>query len=183
VASDQTLFDAAGINRKTAEAYERLLANLFVVEPLPAWHSNRLKRLVRTPKRHVVDPGLVAAVLRLDVNDILTDADVLGRLIDTFVVAQLRAELQLGGSGRMYHLRDRNGEHEIDLVVELGHNRVVAFEVKAHSAPDGRATTHLRWLRDQLGDGFLAGVVLHTGPFIYELDDRIVAAPICTIWG
>jgi hypothetical protein len=89
----------------------------------------------------VVDPGLVAGALCFDVNDIMTDADVLGRLIDTFVVAQIRAELQLGGRGRLYHLRDRNGEHEIDLVVELGHNRIVAIEVKAHSglmpAPPG----------------------------------------------
>jgi predicted AAA+ superfamily ATPase len=182
VVPDQAVFDAAGINRKTAEAYERLLVNLFVVERIPAWHSNRFKRLVRTPKRYVVDPGLVAGTLGLDVNDIITDADVLGRVIDTFVIAQLRAELRLGGRGRLYHLRDRNGEHEIDIVVELGHNRVVAIEVKAHSAPDGRAAKHLRWLRDKLGDGFLAGVVLHTGPFTYQLDDRIVAAPICTIW-
>jgi predicted AAA+ superfamily ATPase len=183
VVPDQTIFDAAGINRKTAEAYERLLVNLFIVERIPAWHSNRFKRLVRTPKRYVVDPGLVTGTLGLDVNDIMTDADVLGRLIDTFVVAQIRAELRLGGRGWLYHLRDRNGDHEIDLVVELGHNRIVAIEVKAHSAPDARAAKHLRWLRDQLGDGFLAGVVLHTGPFTYELDDRIIAAPICTIWG
>lgn len=183
VVSAQTLLDAAGVNRKTADAYERLLANLFIVDRVPAWPDNRQKRLVRTPKRYVVDPGLVTGALGLDVNDVMTDADVLGRLIDTFVVAQLRAELQLGGRGRLYHLRDRDGDHEIDLVVELGHQRVVGIEVKAHSAPDARAARHLRWLRDHLGDGFLAGVVLHTGAFAYELDDRIIAAPICAIWG
>lgn len=183
VVPNQTVFETAGINRKTAEAYENLLVNLFIVERIPAWHSNRFKRLTRMPKRYVVDSGLVAGTLGLDVNGIMTDADVLGRLIDTFVVAQLRAELRLGGRGRLYHLRDRNGEHEIDLIVELGHNRIVAIEVKAHSAPDDRAAKHLRWLRDELGDSFIAGVVLHTGPFTYQLDDRIVAAPICTIWG
>lgn len=183
VVPDQTIFETAGINRKTAEAYESLLVNLFIVERIPAWHSNRFKRLVRMPKRYVVDPGLVAGTLGLEVNDIMTDADALGRLIDTFVVAQLRAELRLGGRGRLYHLRDRNGEHEIDLIVELGHNRIIAIEVKAHSAPDSRAAKHLRWLRDELGDGFIAGIVLHTGPFTYQLDDRIIAAPICTIWG
>lgn len=40
----------------------------------------------------------------------------------------------------------------------------------------------LLWLRDQLGDAFAGGVVLHTGRHIYQLEDRIVAAPICTIW-
>jgi hypothetical protein len=42
---------------------------------------------------------------------------------------------------------------------------------------------HLRWLREELGERFLAGVVLHTGPRIYELDEKIVAAPIAVLWG
>lgn len=51
VAEDKSLYDAAGINRKTALAYERLLTNLLIVEATPAWTSNRLKRLVLSPKR------------------------------------------------------------------------------------------------------------------------------------
>ncbi len=42
--------------------------------------------------------------------------------------------------------------------------------------------TSTRWLRDELADRFVAGVVLHTGPRLFHLDDRIVAAPICTLW-
>ena len=38
------------------------------------------------------------------------------------------------------------------------------------------------WLRDQVGDRFLHGLVLHTGPGLFELDDRISAAPISTLW-
>lgn len=39
--SDATLLQAAGINRKTAVAYERLLGNLFVVDELPAWTDRK----------------------------------------------------------------------------------------------------------------------------------------------
>ena len=42
---------------------------------------------------------------------------------------------------------------------------------------------HLRWLRQELGERFLAGVVLHTGPRVYELDEKIIAAPIAVLWG
>lgn len=184
IVAETTLAEAAGISRKTADAYERLLSNLYVVDPVPAWSTNRLKRLARSPKRYVIDPSLVAAALDLDTEGYLRDADLLGRLIDTLVVAQLRAELQSGAHrARLYHLRDQNGEHEVDLVVELGFNRVIAIEIKAHSAPTVQAAKHLRWLRDQLGDRFIAGLVLHTGPHIYPLDNQITAAPICTIWG
>ena len=95
---ERTLFGAAGINRRTAYAYERLLTNLLVVEALPAWTSNRLKRLVLMPKRHLVEPALVGAVLGLDANLVLRSGDLIGRLLETFVVAQLRAELGLSAA-------------------------------------------------------------------------------------
>jgi hypothetical protein len=53
------------------------------------------------------------------------------------------------------------------------------------SRPDPRRrrsqARNLVWLRDRLGDTFVGGV-LHTGRHVYRLDDKIVAAPICTIW-
>lgn len=183
IVEDKTLYDAAGINRRTALAYERLLTNLLVVEAVPSWTSNRLKRLVRSPKRYVVDPGLIGAVLRLDANATLRDGDLLGRVLDTFVTAQLRAELAVSDTRpRLYHLREEQGRHEVDLLAELAAGRVVAVEVKADAAPGRGAAKHLAWLRDQLGDRFVAGVLLHTGPRAFPLEERIVAAPISTLW-
>lgn len=184
VVEEKTLSEAAGVNRKTADAYEQLLRNLLIAETVPAWTSNRLKRLVRAPKRYIVDAGLVAGTLRLDANSILRDPDLLGRLLDTFVTAQLRAELPLSPNGpRLYHLRQEQGRHEIDLVAELAAYRIVAIEVKASAAPGADSARHLRWLRDELGDRFVQGVVLHTGARVYQLDERIIAAPICVLWG
>lgn len=183
VVDDRTLYDAAGINRKTAIAYERLLGNLLVVEATPAWTSNRLKRLVLSPKRYVLDPALASAVLRLDVAGVLRNGDLLGRLLDTFVAAQLRPELVISGSRpRLYHVRQQHGRYEVDLLAELAAGDVVAIEVKASSAPTPDAARHLIWLRDRLGEGFLGGVVLHTGPRAYRLAERIVAVPISTFW-
>lgn len=178
-----TLYGAVEIDRKTADAYEALLRDLFVIDTVPAWSTNRLKRLVRSPKRYVVDPGLVAGALQLTVDAVLRDGDLFGRLLDTFVLAQLRGELQLGfPQPRLYHLRDRNGDHEIDLIVELDAHRLVAIEVKATAAPRVDSARHLIWLRDQLGERFVAGVVLHTGPRVFPLDDRIIAAPVAALW-
>ncbi|MGH3841627.1 MAG: ATP-binding protein [Pseudonocardiaceae bacterium] len=178
-----TLLEIAEIDRKTGEAYEGLLRDLFVIDTVPAWSTNRLKRLVRSPKRYVVDPGLVAGALQLTVDAVLRDGDLFGRLLDTFVFGQLRAELQLGfPQPRLYHLRDRNGDHEVDLIAELDSHRLVAIEVKATAAPRIDSARHLIWLRDQLGERFTAGVVLHTGPRIFPLDDRIIAAPVATLW-
>lgn len=181
--SDATLLRGAGINRKTALAYERLLMNLFVIDEVPAWTSNRLRRLSRSAKRYVADPALMAAALGLDARAFLRDGDLLGRLLDTFVAAQLRAELPIGRPRpRLYHLREEHGRYEIDLLAELGGRDVLAFEVKADSSPGQDAARHLAWLGDQLGERFLGGVVFHTGPAPFELSERIVAAPICSLW-
>jgi hypothetical protein len=41
---------------------------------------------------------------------------------------------------------------------------------------------HIAWLRDELGDRFVAGAVLHTGPRVFMLEDRVAAVPIAAPW-
>lgn len=180
---DRTLSEAAGINQKTAAAYERLLINLLIVELLPSWTSNRLKRLVLSPKRYLADTALLVGALRVNAEAVLRDGDLLGRLLDTFVAAQLRVELTVAQTRpRLYHVRQEQGRHEIDLLGEFDGRQVIGIEVKASAAPGRDDAVHLAWLRDRLGSRFTGGVVLHTGPRSYPLDERIVAAPICTLW-
>jgi uncharacterized protein len=183
VVEAKTFYDAAGINQKTANAYEQLLKNLLILEAVPAWASNRLLRLTKTPKRYLVEPSIIGSVLRLGRVAVLRDGNLLGRMIDTFVAAQIRPELAVAQSRpRWYHLRDKNGRHEIDLVIEFGGGQVAGIEIKSTAAPAGNDARHLEWLRDEYGDRFVCGVVLHTGPRAFELADKIVAAPISTLW-
>jgi uncharacterized protein len=183
IVEDKTLFDAAGLNRKTALAYEQLLVNLMVADRVPAWTSNRLKRLVRSAKRYLTDAALLAGILRLDANAIVRDGNLLGRVLDTFVASELRAEQAVTECRpRLYHLRQEHGRHQIDLLAEISATRIVAVEVKASAAPGRDDARHLLWLRDELGESFVGGVVLHTGPRAYEIDERILAAPIATLW-
>jgi uncharacterized protein len=184
LAQSKTLHDAAGIDHKTASAYERLLTNLLVLNTLPAWSTNRLSRMTRTGKRYLVDASLVAAALDLDERAVLRDGDLLGRMIDTFVLAQIRPEIALTSPrSRLYHLRSRDARHEIDLIAERVGRDVVAVEIKSSAAPTRSDARHLEWLREQLGEHFLAGAVLHTGPRPFQLAERIFALPICTLWG
>jgi predicted AAA+ superfamily ATPase len=183
VVDETTILDATRVDRRTAHAYWAVLENLFIAEEVPAWWSSRLTRLVATGKKYLIDAGLAASILRLTPTSVAQDINWVGRLLDTFVAAQIRPEAALSPSRpRLHHLRTKAGRQEIDLLLEFGGGQVVAIEVKATAAPDIYGSRHLQWLRDQLGDRFTMGLVLHTGPYNFQLDDRIVAAPISTLW-
>jgi predicted AAA+ superfamily ATPase len=183
ITDHRTIYETAGVAKATGEAYDRLLRNLLIIDTLPAWWTNRIKRLVRGPKRYLVDPSLALATLRIDVPGLMKDGNLLGRIVDTFVAAQLRAQLaSCETRPRLYHLRQEKGRHEVDIIVEYGAGRVFAFEIKASSAPNRNDARHLAWLRTELGDRFIGGAVLHTGPRAFRLGDDIAAVPIATLW-
>jgi predicted AAA+ superfamily ATPase len=150
--ADKTLHDAAGIDRRTAVAYERLFVNLQVVDALPAWTSNRLKRLTLSPKRYLVDPALLVGIVGVTENAVLHDGDLLGRVLDTFVAAQLRAEADVAQHrARLYDVRQEQGRHEIDLLAKVGAERVTAGTScalrKRSPAPCQGAPDAMTWSR------------------------------------
>lgn len=181
--SDATLYRAADVNAKTAANYDQLLQNLYVLDLVPAWSNNRLSRLIKTAKRYIVDTSLAATAAGLSAEAILDNGDLVGRYFDAFATAQLRAEIALMYPRPiLHHLRTEAGRREIDLVIEIGGTRIVAFEFKAGVAPSLRDARHLHWLRDELGKDFVAGVILHSGPGIFELGNRVFAVPLCALW-
>ena len=183
--TDKTIYDAVGIDSRTARAYQSLLRNLLIVDELPARTSNRLTRLSKATKRFMADALLPASVTGTAASAAaaMRDGQLLGRLLETFVAAQLRAEIPVCEvRARLFHLRDHQGRHEIDVVAELGARQVIGIEIKATSAPRVGDVRHLLWLRDRIGSQFLAGIVLHTGPRTFQLAEDVTAAPISTLW-
>ncbi len=184
IVEHKVLYDAAAVGRTAAVSYDSLLELLFVTERLPAWHSNRLNRLSRSPKRYITEPAMIGALLGVDDRAVLRNGDLLGRLIDTFVVSQLRPEVEASSiRTNLYHLRLESGRHECDLIAERADGRILAFEIKANAAPRLSDAAHLTWLHGEIGDQFAGGVLFHTGPRPFRLADKIHALPIACLWG
>src|ERR1700737_387780 len=76
-----------GLDDKTTRKYIAVLEQLFLVRRLEPWFRNRLKRLVKTPKLHFLDSGLLAAILGTTEDRMGTDRPVFGRFLETFVFA------------------------------------------------------------------------------------------------
>lgn len=71
----------------------------------------------------------------------------------------------------MSHVRTKNTDHEIDLIVECPDRRVIAVEVKLARAVSDADVRHLNWLQSQIGDQVIERVVINTGSHAYRRSD------------
>ena len=172
------LADTASIDQSTAVAYDSLLESLFITQRLPAWSTNRLNRLIRQPKRYLLDPAFVGPLLGVDIRAVMRDGDMLGRILDTFVMAQLRADCVVSDfSPMLFHARDANGRHEVDVVAELRDGRIIGIEIKASATPVLADARHLRWLREGVGALFRARHRVPHGPAAAQAGRRHLGHP------
>jgi uncharacterized protein len=171
----------ADVTRVTADTYLQMLEDLSIVIRLPAWRTNRIGRLNRSPKIHVTDPGLAAHLLKTDVAALGRDATLVGQLFETFVVTELLPHVETAAqTTELFHYRDRDGK-EVDVVLEQ-RGRFVGVEVKSATSVDRSSAAGLIWLRDKLGTDFHFGAVLYSGNLPVEIEDRVWALPISILW-
>ena len=170
------------IKPQTVRGYLDLLDRIYLVQEVPSWTVGLSARVGRKPKLHVTDTGLAAAVLGLDASR-LSRMPVGGSLLESFVVAELMKQAtMIDEQLTLSHFRERTGI-EVDLVIELLDGSVVAIEVKSAATVNRADGRGLRFLRDRLGDRFIAGVVFYTGPLTGRMDDKIWFTPIPALWG
>ena len=171
----------AAVDVRTADAHVSLLEDLSVVVRIPAWHTQRVKRLTRSPKVHAIDPGLAAHLLGTDARALSLSERLVGQLFETLVVTEILPHLQASSAQTaLFHARSTDGK-EVDLVLER-HGRIVGLEVKSSESVSRRDARGLIWLRDITGDDFQMGAVLYAGQWPFQLDDRIWALPISSLW-
>lgn len=177
--------------RSTTEAYRDILSQLWLLDPVPAWGppGNAFARLQQAPKHQLVDPALAVRLLGLSA-DALLDGEgrplgpqqgtMLGHLFESLATLCVRVAAQ-AAEARVGHLRTRNGDHEIDLVVVRRDGRIIAVEVKLSGTIDDRDVRHLHWIRERLGAQVLDAIVLTTGPDAFRRPDGIGVIPLAML--
>ncbi len=171
---------ALGLPQSTLKRYMALLEATFLVQSLPPWSANLGKRLVKAPKLMLCDTGLMAWLLGVDSAEAIPD-HILGALLENYAAMELTKHLGWSQTRAiLYHFRERTGK-EVDLLLENSAGRVVGIEVKSAGSVTRQDFKHLRFLRDQLGDRFLRGVVLYTGSETISFDAQLIAMPVSAI--
>lgn len=177
------LAQALGTSDDSMRRYLPLVETIFLTYRLPAFAASTAARTRRRAKLHMTDTGLAAALLGVTPDRLLDPAaTVVGQLLETFVVMELVKQLTWSEEQvRLSHYRDAV-KREIDVVAETADGRVAGVEVKAAVDVDPRDFRHLAYLRDQLGDRFINGVVLHCGREPARWGDRLVSLPVQALW-
>lgn len=170
------------LTRQTIHEYVTVLEHVFLLERLPAWHTNRLTRLVKRSKLHMGDTGVACALLGIDAAGLDKGRQLLGSMLETFVLQELRrqASWQQAPVG-FFHFRDRD-DFEVDIVLEHGYSAVAGVEVKAAATASEADFRGLRKLRDAAGKRFVAGVVLYDGSATVDYRDGLFAVPLRRLW-
>jgi uncharacterized protein len=104
------------------------------------------------------------------------DATLFGALFESQVAHDVRTYAE-AAEARVSHFGTRDGDREVDLIVERADRRVVAIEAKLARAVTDEHVRHLLWLRDRLGDDLLDAVVVTTGPDACRRRDGIAVVP------
>ncbi|MGQ0657876.1 MAG: ATP-binding protein [Chromatiales bacterium] len=170
------------LTRQTIHDYVAALERVFLLERLPAWHTNRLSRMVKRPKLHMGDTGVACALLGIGAAALDKDRMLFGSMLETFVFQELRRQ----ASWRpvpidFFHFRDRD-DFEVDVVLEQGQQAVAGVEVKAAASVTEGDLRGLRKLRDAAGNRFAAGVVLYDGSTTIPFGGHLYAVPLRALW-
>ena len=177
---------AIGLERSTAENYIKLLEAVFLIHRLPAWGTTLGSRVVKHPKVHMVDSGVMAWLLNLTPQKIAQAAPSTlteyGHLLETFAVGEILKQVSWSDAPvAAGYFRTEAGD-EVDLVLERDDGQVIAFEIKAGTRVSGEDLRGLRLLKDRLGPRLEEAVVLYTGEYAYRNDGWIQIMPLSQLW-
>ena len=165
------------LDTKTTQKYVGLLENLFLVKRLRPWHGNDLSRLIKTPKLHFLDSGLLASLNRITPARIEQDKSITGALLETWVYGELLKAMSASFEPwDIFHYRDKD-QTEVDFVLESPERKMIGIEVKASKTIFNHDFRGLRKLASLAGQDWLSGIVLYDGDQSLSFGDGLWAIP------
>ncbi len=172
-----------GLDHKTASRYISVFEQMFLLKRVDVWASNRLKRVVKTPKLQFIDSGLLATLVDLTPDLAGQNRSRFGNVLETFVYSELlKHTTNSEGDYQLFYYRDHD-QYEVDVVAENAGGQLVGVEIKAAATIKESDLRGLKRLMSVAKEQFMLGVILYDGTETLPLGDRLWAAPISTLWG
>lgn len=135
-----------GVSNPTIKRWLSVLETSQIIYLLQPYYRNLGKRLRKSPKLYLIDPGLATFFLGLHTPESVIQGPSLGALVETAVVGEwLKTCRQQGEKPNLYYWQS-NTIAEVDLVIERS-GVLYGIEVKATATPTPNHAAGLaRWL-------------------------------------
>lgn len=171
------------VGESAAPQLHALAERLFLVEDQPAWSPKLRSRTaaVQTPKRHLADPSLAAALLTAGTDRLLTEPETLGFLFESQVVHDLRVYAQAARVRGVFHYRDVKGRDEIDAVVEAADGSWIAVEVKLGLGAIEGAASNLTRVAAKISRAPVARVMVVPSGIAHRRSDGVLVVPLSVL--
>jgi predicted AAA+ superfamily ATPase len=152
-----------GIDDKTTRRYIGIFEQLFLVNRVSPSYRNQLNRLVKTPKPHFLDSGLLASILGLTAEQIKKDRSTFGPLLETLIFSEVLKQASWSDETyTLHHYRDKD-QDEVDIVIEDERGAMVGIEVKASATVTSSDFKGIRKKANVCGRHLKLGIVLYDG--------------------
>lgn len=123
-----------GVAVNTVRAWVSVLEASQQVFLCPAWFESLGKRVIKSPRAHILDSGLLCRLTGVASEEQVLRGPMAGAIFESLVGAELlRLMTDAGGQPQLFHRRTVAGE-EIDFIFEA-HGLVHAVECKLTSTP------------------------------------------------
>jgi hypothetical protein len=160
-----------GISAPTVQKYLDILTDTFIVRPLPPYHANVKKRLIKSAKVYIRDTGLLHALLRNRSLEDLYGHPSLGHSWEGFVIEQILGLIPDSDQACFYRT---NAGAEIDLLLVDHPGGPVAIEIKYSLSP--KVTKGFWNGYEDLG--CKKGFIVYPGEEAYPVGRNVIALPV-----
>jgi predicted AAA+ superfamily ATPase len=152
-----------GVSVPTVSHWLSVLETTGLVMIVPPFYENFGKRLLKSPKLYLTDPGLACHLLGIETLRELERSPFLGPVWEGFVASEiLKQQVNAGLKRQLYWFRDEKGL-EVDFVVPQTATRLLLIEAKATRTPRPGDAAAIGRLVRATGSKTMQGLVVHRG--------------------
>lgn len=169
---------SSAIPNSTTTLYTDILKNIFLCSTIPAWFTNRGKRLTKSPKFFINDTGLLCHILSIRNETSLTQSREWGQIFETFIYTELLKQISFYSPFlSLFHYRTTSGS-EIDFILEETPNSCFAIEVKTSKTISSSDFTPIKNFAHENPDLFKGGILIYQGDTPFFFENNIAAIPV-----
>lgn len=162
------------VSQPTIKNYLEIVAGTFLWRKIPPYLKNVKKRIVKMPKGHLRDTGLINYLLRINNENDLKGHPHFGRIWESFITEQIIKYFNNHIEHiTCYYYRTHN-QAEIDLILETNAG-LIPIEIKSGSVTRKKQLITLESFVKEHNCRF--GIIINNGDKIYKLSETIYQLP------